>query len=100
MQRGDVISYAKLTAEEGFSIQRGMNFYIPGKDYSIILMSVRKGAPYNDEFINEGKTIIYEGHNIDRKFNKTDLKKLDIKIHNMKTQQHIVNSIRRYSYVM
>ena len=34
------------------------------------------------------------------KFNKTDLKKLDIKIHNMKTQQHIVNSIRRYSYVM
>ena len=26
----------------------------------------------NDEFINEGKTIIYEGHNIDEKFNKTD----------------------------
>lgn len=73
MQRGDVISYAKLTAEEGFSIQRGMNFYITGKDYSIILMSVRKGAPYNDKFINEGKSIIYEGHNIDKKFNKTDL---------------------------
>ena len=49
-----------------------MNFYITGKDYSIILMSIRKGAPYNDKFINEGKSIIYEGHNIDKKFNKTD----------------------------
>ena len=32
------------------------------------------------------------------KFNKTDLKKLDIKIHDIKTQQHIVNTLRRYVY--
>lgn len=73
MQRGDVISYIELSVEEGFSIQRGMNFNIPGKDYSIILMSVRNDAPYNDEIINNGKTIIYEGHNVDKKFNKTNL---------------------------
>ena len=73
MQRGDVISYIDLSVEEGFSIQRGMNFNVPGKDYSIILMSVRNDAPYNDEFINNGQTIIYEGHNVDKKFNKTNL---------------------------
>lgn len=72
MQRGDIISYIQLSVEEGFSVQRGMNFNIPGKDYSIILMSVRQGAPYNDKFINDGKTIIYEGHNVDKKFNKTN----------------------------
>lgn len=50
-----------MTMEEGFSIQRGMNFNIANKDYAIILMSVRKNAPYTDRFEDNGTTIIYEG---------------------------------------
>jgi len=58
MIRGDVISYIDLSVEEGFSIQRGMNFNINGKDYGIILMSVRADAPYADRFEDNGSTII------------------------------------------
>ena len=40
MFRGDVISYSELSAEEGFSIQRGMNFNVNGKSYGIIYMVI------------------------------------------------------------
>lgn len=66
MKRGDIIRYVDMTTEEGFSIQRGMNFKIPGKEYAVILMSVQKNAPYADRFENNGMTIIYEGHDIQR----------------------------------
>ena len=46
MNRGDVIRYVDMTIEEGFSLQRGMNYMVNGKNYAIILMSVRKNAPY------------------------------------------------------
>lgn len=64
MKRGDVITYAEMTTEEGFSIQRGMNYTISNKDYGIILMSVRSNAPYADRFEDNGTTIIYEGHDV------------------------------------
>ena len=64
MRRGDIIRYVDMTISEGFSIQRGMNFNVNGRDYSIILMSVRKNAPYADRFEDNGTTIIYEGHDI------------------------------------
>lgn len=64
MKRGDVIRYVDMTINEGFSIQRGMNFNINGRDYGIILMSVRNNAPYADRFEDSGTTIIYEGHDI------------------------------------
>lgn len=64
MKRGDVIRYIDMTMEEGFSIQRGMNYTVSNKEYSIILMSVRKNAPYADRFEDNGTTIIYEGHDI------------------------------------
>ena len=41
MKRGDIIRYVDMTMEEGFSIQRGMNFNVGNKEYGIILMSVR-----------------------------------------------------------
>lgn len=31
MNRGAVIRYIDMTMEEGFSIQRGMNFFVRGK---------------------------------------------------------------------
>jgi hypothetical protein len=45
----------------GVSLQRGMNFRLQGKD-SVILMSVRPGAPYADRIEDEGRILIYEGH--------------------------------------
>lgn len=38
-----------------------MNFRIRGR-HSVILMSVRPGAPYRDRIEDEGKVLIYEGH--------------------------------------
>lgn len=64
MKRGDVIRYVDMTIAEGFSIQRGMNLNVNGKSYGIILMSVRKNAPYADRFEDNGTTIIYEGHDV------------------------------------
>lgn len=64
MNRGAVIRYIDMTMEEGFSIQRGMNFFVRGKEYGIILMSVRSNAPYADRFEDNGTTIIYEGHDV------------------------------------
>lgn len=64
MKRGDVIRYVDMTMEEGFSLQRGMNFNVNGREYGIILMSVRPNAPYADRFEDDGRTIIYEGHDV------------------------------------
>lgn len=68
MKRGDIITYAEMAAEEGFAIQRGMNFNVNNKDYGIVLMSVRKNAPYADRFEDDGTTIIYEGHDAQSNF--------------------------------
>lgn len=79
MKRGDIIKYVEMTMAEGFSLQRGMNFNIANKDYGIILMSVRPNAPYADRFEDEGTTIIYEGHDIQKNYipKGSDPKELD-----------------------
>ena len=68
MKRGDIIRYVDMTIEEGFLVQRGMNFNIANKDYGIILMSVRPNAPYADRFEDDGTTIIYEGHDVQKNY--------------------------------
>jgi len=45
-----------------------MNFDIANKEYGIILMSVRPNAPYADRFEDEGTTIIYEGHDVQKNY--------------------------------
>lgn len=60
---GDVISYLEMCAEEGVNLQRGMNFQL-GNSYSVILMSLRPNAPYADRIEDDGKVLIYEGHDI------------------------------------
>lgn len=62
---GEIISYNEMCLEEGFNIQRGMNFKVNAK-ISVILMSLRKNAPYADRIEDEGKTLIYEGHDAPR----------------------------------
>ena len=62
---GEIISYYDMCTEEGVTLQRGMNFRL-GKSYSVILMSVRPNAPYADRVEENGKILIYEGHDIPR----------------------------------
>lgn len=61
----EIISYLEMCSREGSSLQRGMNFGMGG-NHSVILMSVRPNAPYNDELKDEGTTLIYEGHDLPR----------------------------------
>lgn len=79
MYRGDIINYIDLTVEEGQNLQRGMNFNLAGKDYGVILMSVRENAPYADRIENDGTVIIYEGHDVQKNFapKGVDVKTID-----------------------
>lgn len=63
MKNLDIISYNEMCLEEGYSLQRGMNFQVNG-GISVILMSIRKGAPYADKVEDNGETLIYEGHDV------------------------------------
>jgi hypothetical protein len=65
MNAGDVVSYLEMCAGFGVNLQRGMNFRLL-RDQSLILMSVRAGAPYADRLEDGGRVIIYEGHDIPR----------------------------------
>jgi hypothetical protein len=62
---GDVISHAEMCVAEGFMLQAGMNFRTRG-GVSVILMSVRPGAPYNDQVEDGGRVLTYEGHDVPR----------------------------------
>ncbi len=55
------VSYNEMCIQEGFSLQRGMNYQVNG-GISIILMSLRKNAPYTERIEDKGRILIYEGH--------------------------------------
>jgi len=76
MQPGDVVSYLDMCAREGLSLQRGMNFRV-APTHSVVLMSVRPGAPYRDTVRDEGRTLIYEGHDVSRSTANPDPKVVD-----------------------
>lgn len=61
--QGDVVSYLEMCADFGVNLQRGMNFRLKGSE-SLILMSLRRGAPYADRVEDGGRVIVYEGHDI------------------------------------
>jgi HNH endonuclease len=73
---GDVISYIEMCQEESASLQRGMNFRLRAST-SVILMSLRPGAPYADKIEDDGKTLIYEGHDVARKKGGPNPKRLN-----------------------
>ncbi|MFA5038614.1 MAG: HNH endonuclease [Candidatus Omnitrophota bacterium] len=62
---GDVITYLDMCRQEGVNLQRGMNFRLKG-GLSVILMSLRKNAPYADRVEDDGNILIYEGHDTPR----------------------------------
>ena len=61
----EIISYLEMCQREGASLQRGMNYRL-GNNHTVILMSLRANAPYDDELQDSGTVLIYEGHNIPR----------------------------------
>ena len=65
VKTGDIISYLEMCHEEGVALQRGMNFRLSGNT-SLILMSLRPNAPYSDRVEDDGRVLIYEGHDISK----------------------------------
>ena len=61
-----IISYSELVKRERVKLQRGMNFRLH-PTYSVVLMSVRKGAPYNDQWHDDRGLLEYEGHDEPRR---------------------------------
>lgn len=65
--KDDILSYREMCDAEGVqTLQRGMNYRL-FSTYSVILMSQRSNAPYNDKIHDDGITIEYEGHDITKK---------------------------------
>jgi hypothetical protein len=67
MKPGDIVKYVEMTMAEGFNLQHGMNFRVRN-DYTIVLMSTRSGSPYADRIEDDGRTVIYEGHDVQKNF--------------------------------
>ena len=65
----EIISYMEMCHREGASLQRGMNFQMGG-NHSVILMSVQPNSPYQDRIEDNGETLIYEGHDLDKRYSK------------------------------
>lgn len=78
---GDVISYLEMCTHEGTSLQRGMNFHLRGNS-SVILMSLRPNAPYADKVEENGRVLIYEGHDISKKSDSPIPKIIDQPMYN------------------
>ena len=72
----EIIPYLDMCQREGATLQQGMNFRL-GRTYSVILMSIRPNAPYRDKVIDDGTTLIYEGHDRPRAGRAVDPKTLD-----------------------
>src|SRR3990167_6268751 len=63
----DILSYREMCGTENVqTLQRGMNFRM-NPSYSVILMSQRTNAPYQDKVYTDGITIEYEGHDVSRR---------------------------------
>lgn len=65
-----------MCLREGTSLQRGMNFGLGG-NHSVILMSLRRNAPYRDKLEDNGTTLIYEGHDEPKSTTELNPKLLD-----------------------
>lgn len=73
---GDIISYRDMCNRERASLQHGMNYHLQGSA-NVVLMSRRPDAPYSDRIEEDGRVLIYEGHDAPRKAGGPDPKTLD-----------------------
>lgn len=74
--KGEIISYLELCTREKAHLQHGMNWRVQ-PSHSVFLMSMMKGAPYDDKIQDEGRTLIYEGHNAKSDTTELDPKTID-----------------------
>lgn len=58
---GDVVPWSTVTSFAGLTSRKGMQ-YRPRGGTSVFLMSRRTGAPYDDVLADEGRTLVYVGH--------------------------------------
>src|SRR5713101_7097575 len=65
-----------MCRRENASLQAGMNFGL-ARGHSVILMSLRRNAPYRDRLEDGGTTLIYEGHDQPRGPGCLDPKRVD-----------------------
>jgi len=73
---GQIISYLEMCQAWSVSFQKGMHFHLrPG--LSVLLMSRRTNAPYKDRVEENGRVLIYEGHDAVRKHGAQDPKSVD-----------------------
>jgi hypothetical protein len=72
---GEIISHLEMSVVEQVHLQRGMNYRLH-PHYSVILMSLRPNSPYADYVEEDGRVLIYEGHDVTRK-NGVDPKIID-----------------------
>jgi hypothetical protein len=72
----EILPYLEMCQREASSLQRGMNFDL-GDGYSVILMSLRRNAPYQDRLEDDGCTLVYEGHDAPRTIACPDPKAID-----------------------
>jgi hypothetical protein len=72
----EILPYIEMCRREGTSLQKGMNFGL-GESHSVILMSVQPNAPYHDRIEDDGETLIYEGHDINRTRSGPNPKRVD-----------------------
>lgn len=75
--KDQILLYREMCDVENVqTLQRGMNYRLH-PDYSVILMSQRSNAPYNDRVHNDGVTIEYEGHDVLKVGHEMDPKDFD-----------------------
>lgn len=60
-EQSAIISYLELSLRERQQLQKGMNFRADGR-LPVFLMSLRKNAPYKDQWMPDKQLLIYEGH--------------------------------------
>jgi hypothetical protein len=63
--RDEILTYWEMCAREKGSLQRGM-YFRESPALSVVLMSRRPGAPYEDSLSDDGAELIYEGHDVKR----------------------------------
>lgn len=73
---GEIVSHAEMCSRERRMLQQGMNFRRLNQR-SVILMSTRKGAPYADRVEENGRVLVYEGHNVARRQGGPDPRSVD-----------------------
>jgi len=73
---GDIILYLDMCQAEGVNLQKGMNYRLRN-GFSVILMNLRPDAPYADRVEDNGRILIYEGHDVPRRVGGPDPKLVD-----------------------